>query len=396
MLESSYKKYDRNLLNTIVKGSEMCKSLAEGGLRCEAHLNEGIRNLKSKYNEGLKEEAEKAGVPLNEATVAKAKKAHQQEMDAARAKLLAAHDSALEAKNATSKFTPPPFSSISNDLSSIKSKVKARFDRLVEVAEGAPSNSDILNSPELASFPYKNEYIDAIHLMKKYDDKMDVVFTKIKTSPDFDSSKKMSDYPEYNAELESLREQKQAVQEYIQPLRSKYTQNKQYLQKTGALYGGKDVAVIEYQVSKTPPTGSFKKLDYQIKALNFKRLKTEYEEKAAKGFNAAADTKEYAQANKLPLYDVDALKTFKTDVYDKTEKVTDLQTKLAVKTNQIKLTPGHRNRLEQNAVACEERGEVRAAKELRAQKKYWDRQAEREMEKNREIARSRDLKPQYP
>lgn len=373
----------------------MCKSLADGGLRCEAHLNNDIMVIKSKYNEGLKEEAEKANVPLNNATVEKAAKAHQESLDTLKAKLLAAHESALAAKNGTSEFSPPPFSSIATDLFSIRSKIKARFERLAEIADGGPTNSDILNRPELANFPYKQDYVDAIHLLKKYNDKMDAVYTKIKTSPDFDSSKKMSDYPAFTAELDSLREQKQAVEEYIQPLRAKYTANKQYLQKTGALYGGKDVAVIEHQVAKTPPTGSFKKLDYQIKAANFKRLKQEYEDKASQRFDSATKTKEYAQENKLPLYDVDALKAFKTNVYDKTEKVAELQRKLATKSMQIKLTPSHRNKLEQNAEACEARGDMRAAKELRAQKKALDRQAEREMAKNRAIARSRGLKPQY-
>lgn len=370
----------------------MCKSLAEGGLRCFAHVQNDLVRIEKEYHEGLQDAAQKAGVPFSENTLRKVKTAYEAEMTEEKEKLLLAHKSAVEAQQgrtftAGSTSSLPAFSSVGHDLASVRKKIKARFDRLVDIAEGAPSNSEILeNNPALNMLQRKSDYIDAIHLHKHYENQMMDLHEKIRNSAGFSSTSRMSDFPEEKRQLDVISAQKEALEEYMQPLRQEYSSHQRAMP-----YDSKAVAVMEYNVTKTPRPKTAKKLDAAIKANVFKKLKENYTTRANRGYNSYEEVENHAKKHNDPIYDDVSLIKFKSEVYDKAGAGADLKQRIGEKKKQLQLTPTYRNDLAIRADLIQKNHPAKA-QELLERKRILDKLAEKEMDKNRARAAARGLK----
>lgn len=365
----------------------MCKSLADGGLRCGAHIRNDIANITAKYEKGLETAASEASVPLNPAAVQETQERYEAAMETLKGRLLTAHQAAVDSKtgkiNSSATSTMAEFSSVGQDLAGVKNKIKARFDRLVEIAEGAPTNAQILANPVLNQLPRKDEYIASIHLLKEYQNQLNDVHEEIKNADGFDNSKSISDFPEQAEKLDVLRQQKQAVLEYMQPMR------KEYMAIKRATHANvKDIAPFEYQIEKTPRPKATKTLDLAIKTKVFKDLKQEYEDRAKAGFDENI-VRRYASEKNIPVYDPQALNKFKTEVYDKTNEAISLKADWTEKQKQLQLTPGYRNKLESEAERALDANDIDKANQLRAKKNMLDRAAENVMAKNRKRAELR-------
>lgn len=359
----------------------MCNSLADGGLRCAAHVSNDINRLEKEYQFNLEKAAEKANVPVNADTLQKFTEGYKTEMNELKEQILLAHKAAMASKSGKLSTVNTPmgeFSSIGKDLEGVRKKIKARFDRLVDISEGAPTNTQILSNPALNQMERKSDYIDAIHLHKEYTNQQSDLHERIRNSEGFDGTKRMSDYPEESRQIEVIRAQKEALEAYMAPLRKEYRQHQQNYPYQEA----KDIAVIEHQITQTPRPKSMKKLDYVMKANVFKKLKSDFETRAGKEGTSASAMKEYAQSHGMPLFSREPLEKFRKDVYDKSSMGVAMNERITEKKKQLQLSTTYRKDLARRAASIEE-SHPNKAKELLERKSILDRLAEQEMAKNR-------------
>lgn len=375
----------------------MCKSLAEGGLRCYSHVQNDMANLEKKYHESLQEAITEAKIPFDSDTLRKTKVQYEYEMAKAKDVLLLAHQAAIEAKNGKgftvgSTNSLPKYTSIANDLASVRSRIKARFDRLVEIGEGAPTNSQILDkNPALNKMAGKQDYINAIHLYSMYASQIkkmkDQNLLNSSASFSYDPIELQNDNTSREHQLEALESQRDSLIEYMRPFRQEYSAYQREMP-----YEAKQVAVLEGQISGTPRPSSkeLRKLDYKIKVDTFKHLKDTYEKRAKRGYDSREEVAKYIGHSTTPMYDQEALKKF-TENYDKTGEGAEIKMALAKKKQQMYLTTTYRNHLETKAESLKKVNRHEEAQELLEKKAVLDKMADKKMAKNRQRAAMNQL-----
>lgn len=341
----------------------MCKSLAEGGLRCESHLSVDITNIKTEYKKGLEGEADKAGVALDPKFVAKIVEEHKNNLADSKVRLLDAHALAVEAKaeleNNSSEKEYPDYSALEDELAKQRVPFRSHFYPREKVVEQALMIERLQRSG-IAEFGRGTEYVETFHLAKHCTERIE------KFGP--------QDTPERVAKFKALQDEKDSIDASLNILREHYK------------YGDTifDTDYVEEAIVKLPPP-NLSKLLYKHRVEVFNQAKQAYVEESNKIPSDEKSLRSYVKEHnggKTP-FDKEAMLSYKKDVYDKTDKVVALQGRLKDKQSQIELTSGYRKRLGFEAQSRAFKGDHATAEKMFRKKEALDIKADITMLQNR-------------
>lgn len=344
----------------------MCKSLSEGGLRCESHLAADMASIKTEYNTGLQKEADEAGVVLDSSIVSKIIEEQKNKIADAKRRLLGAHQLAMEAKSELTKKSGKKeyadYSSIQDDLSDMKSAIRFHFNPFGKKDTKMVNMIERLQNSGIAEFSRGKEYIETVHLAKHCAQQLENFGPQ--------------NTPENVAKFKALQGEKDSIDARLDALREDFRSS--YKAKYSTDF-------VEETIVQLPPSNNLGQLVYKNRVEIFHEAKKAYIDESNKMPSDAKSLRLLAKernGGSIP-FEREAIAKYKNDVYDKSDKVVALQRKLRDKKSQIELTPGYRKRLANESKIKSSEGDHVAAGKLLRMKDMLDDKAELTMYQNR-------------
>jgi hypothetical protein len=429
----------------------MCNSLADGGLRCLSHVQDDIQKLTTSYHKGLAEALETSDVPKDSTFIAKKMKEYEKENSALspsgltaqelKEKLLEAHGKAMASKQALAQGGPDKFVSIADDLSDVKDSLSNFTNRESHKALqklAAERLEKFNNQPEFATFEDKEELVNTVHLLGKYQEEIGaaqtLLFKKVKAANEakenelaatnpmlrklrqkakisgffgtensysnektYDAALKeekervgfipasKSDFTHEQAKLENLTQERARLKGKLERMRKDYIKNAEKLVSANKLRSAYSATRVAEDIASHPTKASFQDLVHNENLYEFNRLKEQYTNASVKAQNPEEAKESYrAKVVAEAPYDKKAVEKFKTEVYNKQPKTQKILTSLEEKTQQKYISAGYRRNL-QDEILSNKRdiGDIKEIARLEALKKKYDTLAEIEIGKNR-------------
>lgn len=416
-----------------------------------SHVQEDIQKLSDDYRKGFSEALESSSVPKDNAYIenkmqayeASIKSPSEQERLVAELKeqLMAVHAEALEYKTNLTESQSNSFVSVIDDLSDVKESLtklseKDTQKRLKELADARLK--ELTERPDFSSFKDKDELVNTVHLITKYDEEIGQAETslwkkvqeenelkekeliasnpilkklrnKSKVSGFFNTENSYynensfqkavqeeksrvgfqpatkNDFPQHQEAINKLRSEKEALQDKLEVMKKDYQENARSLAEHKNAPHPYFVSRIEQTIKDNPTADTFEELSYKEKVFKFKNLKEKYVSESLKLQNPEESKAKYREqvVSQAP-YDKNALKTFKEEVYNKSPKTKKLLQTLEEKTQQKYISAGYRNNLQKEIYSNKrDIGDMEEIARLEALKKKYDTLAEIEIGKNR-------------
>lgn len=429
----------------------MCNSLADGGLRCLSHVRDDIYKLSNDYRQGLSEALVDSDVAKDPAFIARKMKAYDKENSTAnpsdlnpaelKEKLLEAHSKAMASKQMREQDDPDKFVSIADDLSDVKESITRFANRESKEALqklAAERLEEFNNKPEFATFKDKDELVNTVHLIGKYQERISAAQVslirkvneaneskenelsannpilrklrqKAKISGFFNTENSYNnekyyesalreekqrvgftpattaDFPQENARIESLSQEKESLKAKFNSLRKDYVQNAQKLAAANKIPHAYYAERIAEDIQSHPTKASFQQLVHNENLYQFNRLKEQYTAASIKAQNPEEAKEAYrAQVTAEAPFDKKAIEKFRTEVYDKQPKTQKILKSLEEKTYQKHISPGYRRNLQQEINSNKrDIGDMKEIARLEALKRKYDAMAEAEIGKNK-------------
>lgn len=368
--------YDSTCLNNSLyeRLIQMCKSLDEGGLRCESHLTTDIANIKADYNKELSKDADKAGVALDSSIVSKIVEDHKNKMADEKDMIVATHQLAMDAKKELGKpsaeneyadYSSPR--SIQDSLAGMKSEIRSHIYPFSKKDAQSLLMIERVKESNVAGWDRGTEYIETVHLANHITKQLE----------DFEPHKQNT--PANEAKYEAMQEEKASVDARLNSLRQEFRESR---------YTRYSTDFVEEALVKLPPPNTLRQSVLKNRIEVFQKTRQAFIDEANKRPSDDKSLRAFVKernGGKLP-FEREALKTYKTDVYDKTDKVKEFQQKVKDKESQIEISTTYRKRLAVDAEKKTNEGDHAAAAKILQNKEMLDIQASVAMLRNRKRA----------
>lgn len=349
----------------------MCKSLDEGGLRCESHLSTDISNIKADYKKELGKDADKAGVALDSGIVAKMVDEQKNKVADAKGFMLAAHQLALEAKTELAKPSVEhefadysSETSIQESLTGMKKEINSHIYPFSKKDLRDRLSIERIESSFVTSWDRGPEYIESIHLDKHLTKQLENFGPQT---------------PENVEKFKALQAEKDTSDTRLASLRKDYQESPWTKYSTG---------FVEEAIVKMPPPNNLNRSVYKNRVEVFLKAKKSYTDESNKMPSDDKSLRAFAKernGGNMP-FERAALQTYKSDVYDKTDKVKEFQQKVKDKESQIEISTTYRKRLAVDAEKKTNEGDHAAAAKILQNKEMLDIKAAVAMLRNRKRA----------
>lgn len=429
----------------------MCNSLADGGLRCLSHVQEDIQRLKTSYHQGLAEALETSDVPKDSTFIAQKMAEYDKEKSAPspsgltapeiKEKLLAAHGKAMASKQALAEGGANKFVSIADDISDVKESLSNFTNRESNEALqklAAERLEEFNNKPEFSTFKDKDELVNTVHLIGKYQEEISASKTalwkkvdsaneakenelaavnpilrklrqKAKISNFFGTENSynkekayeaalkeekervgftpvtQSDFPQENARIERFTQERSRLKEKLEIMKKDYVSNAQKLVTANKIPHAYFATRVVEDITSHPTKASLQQLAHNENLYEFNRLKDQYTTASLKAEDPQ-EAKEVYRAKVISEapYSKKAVEKFTTEVYDKQPKTQKILRSLEEKTQQKYISAGYRRNLTQEIYSNKrDIGDMKEIARLEALKRKYDALAEIEIGKNK-------------
>lgn len=355
-------------------------------------------------------------------------------------KLLDAHKEAMDAKTALEEnpVNDESFTSTANDISGLAESLVQKLSGYSKNAIDA--RNEIQNRPEFTEFEHTEEYIDSFKLLDSSYERLDdfeeslvkkrkalnaereeklhrdnpmlkklrskaAIAEFLNSSSVYDKDKvyqealqaekgrtgfeyaQPEDFPETVAKI---KEQKIEIQQLVNQrnvLQGEFNRNVRRLQAEGKEVKYTDSYKAEELIRKSPTPGTMQEMNYRNKVRNFNKLKETYTALASMDHDVEKAKEQYrAEVTAEAPLNPEKLKTFKSEVYNKTPEAKRISAELREKRVQLSLTTQSRLELQDKATrllnANTEEKTIQAHALLERKKKL-DALAEKTMGENR-------------